>query len=91
MSRPVHVEGRRAVDAAANPAHEVLVHPGRVGVRGQIGVEPLDVEPELTGIGVEVGVREMRLALLEHVVHLPEPALCAGRLGGLGRLLRVGV
>ena len=44
-----------------------------------------------TGVGTEVRIREIGLALVQQVVHLPELPLGAGGLGGFGCLLRVRV
>ena len=55
-----------------------------VGMRIEIGGEARDVELEHLGVLLEVDALQARLPLEQHVVHFPEPALCAGTLGGLG-------
>src|SRR5438128_4880995 len=82
VPRTVDVEGRRAVHTAPHAAHEVLLDALSVDVLGQFFVEQLDVEPELLGIRAEVLVPQAPLVLVEKVVHLPEPALGGGGLGG---------
>jgi hypothetical protein len=63
-----------------HPAN-ALEHPFSAAV----AVEPRDVEPELERIAAEVVLLERRLAVEEHVVHLPEPALERGGLRCPGR------
>jgi len=74
---------------AAHAAHEVPAAPSRVGAVGELAREPLDVEPEGVGVRDEILVAQRVLVLEEPVVHLPEPALGAGGLGGLRRQLGV--
>ena len=76
----------RAVHAAAHAAEEVLLHPIRVDVVGQVPVEQPRRRARAFGVGTEVVVVQALLVLVEQVVHLPELAL-GGR--GLGRLRRV--
>ena len=85
----VDVEGRRSVDAAPNAAHEVLAHARGMDVSGELCVEPLDVEPELLGVRVEVRVAQAALPLVENIVHPPELALSIRGFGCLGGLFGV--
>ena len=48
MARPIDVEGRRAVHAAAHAAHEVLVDASCVEVLNQLSVEHVEIELELS-------------------------------------------
>ena len=52
---------------------------------GPVAVEQFDVEPEVGGVLPQVTVIECLLAVKEHLVHVPEPVLKGGRLGGGGR------
>jgi hypothetical protein len=53
--------------------------------------EARHVEPQPLGMGVQIPERKMLLIGEQQVVHLPELALLAGALGGLGGRERVGV
>src|SRR4051794_30297218 len=75
--RAAHLTGRRR---AANVPANALEHPFSAAV----AVEPRDVEPQLERIAAEVVLLERRLAVEEHVVHPPEPALERGGLRGPG-------
>ena len=58
--------------------------------RTQILMEAVHIEAQLLGAAHEVARRELVLVAEQRVVHLPERALRAGRLGRLGGELRVG-
>ena len=57
----------------------------------QVGDELLEVEAERGCVSHQVSRPEAILVREEEVVHLPEPALRAGRLSRLGGLVRVRV
>src|SRR3954454_23089369 len=80
----VDVEGRGPVHAAAHAAHEVVANAFRVDVVGQLLVEAIEIEAYLLGVAAQLLVAQALLVLVEHVVHLPELALGARRLGRLG-------
>ena len=62
----------------------VLVDLGLEAAAVEVGLELLDVQPEVLGVGLEVLTGQGALVLEELVVHLPELALGAGGQGGLG-------
>ena len=60
-----------------------------MGVRRELAIEALDVEPEKRGILAEVPVAQCALMFEDVIVHLPESMLRAGRFRGFGSVLRV--
>src|SRR6478609_6694736 len=65
--------GDSALDVPPNPPQDLRAE--------SIMVEARDVQLELRGICVKVGVTQRLLAVEEQLVHLPEPALKCGCLG----------
>src|SRR5262245_562107 len=82
---PVQEEARRAAHAAALAALEMLEHALPIDLVVELGGEERHVEPELVGVTQEMLAVEVSLMLEELRVHLPELALRACALGGLGR------
>ena len=75
--RAAYLAGRRsALDVSTNALEDA----GSLSVV----VEPSDVEPELIGVALQVGLFECLLAMEEQLVHLPEAGLACGRLSGSG-------
>jgi hypothetical protein len=89
VTPPVDEEGGRPVHAAADTAHEVFTDALGVCAPRQLDLEPIEIQRKLGGIRNVVFVLQRILSLVQHVVHLPEPALCGCRLRGLGRVLGV--
>jgi hypothetical protein len=89
VAQAVHEEGRRAVHAAPDSADEVLAHARGVRALLEVGDEPLDVEAERLRVADQVARAQAVLVLEQEVVVLPEAALRARGLGGLGRLAGV--
>src|SRR5947209_12065401 len=76
-------ERRSPVDTASDAAHEVFFNPTRMDVLSHLLLEPLHIELEFFLVsGEESVVAERCLILVEKIVHLPEPPLGGGRLGG---------
>ena len=88
---PVGEEARGAGDALAHAEAEVAADARQVHPTVELAAEAVDVEAEVLRPGDERAAPERALVLEERGVHLPEPALGAGRLGGLRGLERVGV
>ena len=70
--------------AGGEPALDVAADPREHARAGAVGVEALEVKPELGRIRAQVGVLERLLAMEEQLVHLPEPTLDRGGRGGRG-------
>src|SRR5260370_1199434 len=72
------------------PRHSALHiprDPPRMGMPRQLALKLLRIEPEVLRIPQQVRLLERVLVSKEHIVHLPERALRARRLGGLRGLL----
>ena len=92
MSDPVDEQGGRAEHFARGlSAADVPQYSLHRAVAGTIALESLQVESELGGVAVQVGVLERFLPMEQHVVHLPEAALERRRLGRARRGQRVRV
>src|SRR5829696_9564843 len=83
VARSVDEEGRRPLHPAALRVQPVLPHARGMPALGQVVLEARQVQPD-TGRVAPQGLVEVVLVLKEEVVHLPEPSLGGGRLGGLG-------
>ena len=83
----VDKEGRCARNPAGVSAFDVFADALGVAVFAQLGGEAFHVQSQRFRVTAQVGRREMFLVIHQQVVHLPEGALGAGRLGGLGRQL----
>ena len=64
---------------------------GEIAMLVQIAGEASPVQPEVIGVGQQIGELQRVLVREQRVVHLPELALRARRLGGLGGQPRVRV
>src|SRR3989441_5096172 len=85
-------ERRRPVDAASDATHEVLSNPARMDMLSDLLLEPLHIQLEfLLVFREESVVAERCLILVEKIVHLPEPPLGGGRLGGFRGPFRIRV
>src|SRR4051812_18500624 len=85
MDDTVDEQGRCAADlsrrqATLDVAADAPQHAGALAVAVECG----DVELELRGVAPEVVVLKRPLAVVEQVVHLPEPVLERGGLRGCG-------
>ena len=63
------------------PDSKSRLHAGGDGRRAAVGLEPLEVEPELLGAPPQMGVVDVPAIGVERGDHLEEIALGAGRLG----------
>jgi hypothetical protein len=70
---------------------EILADARGEGVGLKILFETGRIQSELGGVSDQISILESILVLEEVVVHLPEFALRAGRLGSFGGVLGVGV
>jgi hypothetical protein len=68
--------------AAGEPALDVPADAGEHAGARAVGVEAVDVEPELGRAAAQVVVLQRSLAVEQQGVHLPEAVLQRGRLGG---------
>src|ERR1043165_8309953 len=91
VAPPVEEEGGRSIHAADDATPELVPDRRRPSVGVELVPEPVERHPGGAGVLLEVGAGEAVLVLEEAIVHLPEPALRAGRLGGLGGELGVGM
>src|SRR5437879_9334649 len=83
VSRAINEERRRPVDTALDATHEVFSNPPEMDMLSDLLLEPLHIQFEfLRVVGEESMVAEGRLILVEKIMHLPEPPLGGGRLGG---------
>src|SRR5947199_7056545 len=83
VSRATNEERRRPVDTALDATHEVFSNPPEMDMLSDLLLEPLHIQFEfLRVVGEESMVAEGRLILVEKIMHLPEPPLGGGRLGG---------
>src|SRR3989442_9974971 len=90
VSGATNEERRRAVDTASDAAHEVFFNSTLMDVLSHLLLEPLHIELEFFLVsGEESVVAERCLILVEKIVHLPEPPLGGGRLGGFRRPFRL--
>src|SRR5688572_4725716 len=85
IAQTVDEERRRAVDAAAYAAEEVLAHDGLVNALREFFHESHDVQTDDHRILHKTLSVERVLSLIELIVHGPEPLLGSGGLCGLGR------
>jgi hypothetical protein len=85
VSLAIDEERRRAVYVAVHGTLEVLLDALQVRVAGQILIEALHVEADLTGVLPQVGVIKRLLVLEQRVVHRPEEVLALRR-GAFGCL-----
>src|SRR5438445_4391030 len=84
VSRATNEERRRPVDTALDATHEVFSNPPEMDMLSDLLLEPLHIQFEfLRVVGEESMVAEGRLILVEKIMHLPEPPLGGGRLGGV--------
>ncbi len=79
----------RGPHAALRAAVDVLVHPLQVNVLLHLVVVAIQVQLGLQRVLPQARGLQVQLVLEEEIVHLPELALRARRLGGLGRELGV--
>src|SRR5258708_2853545 len=70
---------RCAVNATANPALKIFLHPGGKFMLFQISLESLYVQPNFRGVSQQRTIIEMTLMLEKIIVHLPELPLRPGR------------
>src|SRR5258706_5873714 len=91
VSHFVDEQGRRAVDAAAHAAQEILADARRVRARDEILAESREIEREGLGVREQAVVVQRRLVLEQQIVHRPEAVLRACRLGRFGGALGVRV
>src|SRR5256886_8032331 len=83
VSRATNEERRRPVDTALDATHEVFSNPPEMDMLSDLLLYPLHVQLEfLRIVGEESMVGEGRLVLVKKIMHLPEPPLHGGRLGG---------
>ena len=82
VATAVDEERGRPGGAAVVGTRDVPLDAERVAPLVQLADEPVDVETECRRVLRQVGLLERLLVGEEHVVHLPEPSLGAGRLGG---------
>lgn len=77
------LEDRRGSgDAGADAGFEVAADAGRDGIGAAVGLEALEVEPEVLGALPEVRVIGVGAVLIQRVDHLEEAALQASGLSG---------
>src|SRR2546422_3797734 len=92
VSRATNEERRRPVDTALDATHDVFSNPPQMDMLSNLLLEPLHVQFEFSRVvGEESMVAEGRLILVEKIMHLPEPPLDGGRLGGFRGPLRLRV
>src|SRR2546427_5771658 len=92
VSRATNEERRRPVDTALDATHEVFSNSPQMDMLNDLLLEPLHVQLEfLRIVGEESMVGQGCLILVEKIVHLPEPPLDSGRLGGFGGPFRLRV
>src|SRR5438552_17874150 len=92
VSRATNEERRRPVDTALDATHEVFSNPPEMDMLSDLLLEPLHIQFEfLRVVGEKSMVAEGRLILVEKIMHLPEPPLDGGRLGGFRGPFRLGV
>src|ERR1041385_3632715 len=85
----VDEERGRAVHAAHHPAPEMSPDLRGPVVGVEVVPESVELDARAAGPGLEIAAGEAVLVLEDQIVHFPEPALRARRLGGFGRELRV--
>jgi hypothetical protein len=85
VDHTVYEEPRCARDPASRAARGVLVDAAGVDALPELSVEAFDVEPDRLRVAAELGIAQLVLMREEAIVHLPEPSLRAGGLGGLRR------
>jgi RimJ/RimL family protein N-acetyltransferase len=87
MAREVE-DGGRAGRPRAQRVPDVALHPRGHRRAAAVGIEALDLEPELAGALPEVRVLEPALVGERGIGERPEPALGGGGLGGMGERQR---
>src|SRR5256886_10263633 len=83
VSRATNEERRRPVDTALDATHEVFSNSPQMDMLNNLLLESLHVQLEfLRIVGEESMVGQGCLILVKKIMHLPEPPLDGGRLGG---------
>src|SRR5438552_6716463 len=83
VSRATNEERRRPVDTALDATHEVFSNSPQMDMLSNLLLEPVHVQLEfLRIVGEESMLGQGCLILVEKIMHLPEPPLDGGRLGG---------
>ena len=80
MQNPIDEQGWGFMHTRSDSAVHGPTNTCEYAGTGSVAVEALDVELELGRIAAQVAFRERRLAVEEHLMHVPEPTLDCSRL-----------
>src|SRR6202011_5824613 len=91
MTRAVDEKGRRAINAAAYSAHEILVNPIHIGMLGQRALHLGGRNAQQRHVFGQMLITERVLMRIKHIVHLPEFMVRGRRLRNLSGMLGMGM